>query len=110
MKENYLSKNVPLNSGKKMPVIKVDEKWRIHLTKDLRKAMGLAKRQSMIAKLVGNKIILEKIHSPQTENDPFLWDIEHPAKIKNKKIKKLLKKLGSRKFLEMLEEEQWSGA
>ena len=94
-----------------MPVVKTDEKGRVQLTKEIRKTLNIKPGDRLVVKFADeDKMILEKIQTEKImEKDPFLWSLEHPAKIKNKKIKKLIKKHGFKKLLEIWKEEQWSG-
>lgn len=96
----------------KMPVVKLDRRSRILLTKDLRQALGLQTGDKLVAKPVnGNKIILEKSagSSGQGKEDALDWLLRHPAQIKSEKLQRLLKKEGLKQVLESWKDQLWSG-
>ncbi len=90
-----------------MPIIKTDERTRILIPKNVRKELEIKPKEPLLLNTSGkDTIILKKIKgSGKVRQDPFLWDIEHPAKIKSKRIQKLIRKYGFSKVLEKLEEE-----
>jgi bifunctional DNA-binding transcriptional regulator/antitoxin component of YhaV-PrlF toxin-antitoxin module len=88
-------------------VVKVDDKGRILLSKELRKAAGVKKEDHLVAKPIGSgKIVLEKTTDrAYQKQDPLDWLLSHPAKIRSKRVKIELKK--RRTTRELLEE--WKG-
>jgi len=95
-----------------LAIVKVDNKGRILLSKELRKAGGVEKNDRLIAKpLSKGKILLER--SPKRQkamNDPLEWLLNHPAEISSKNLRDKVKKIhDSRKLLESLKDELWMG-
>ena len=83
-----------------MPVLKTDEKGRIQLPREMRKAWNLKPRQSVFVEIKQNSMVLTKAKRLEPQTDPLLKDIVlNPLKSKVKVTKKLL---------ERLEDEQWS--
>ncbi len=84
-----------------MPIVKMDDRGRIQLPKELRKELRLRARQPLVVRREGEELRLTKAKELDPAKDPLLRDILlHPLKSKVKITKKLLDKL---------EEEQWSG-
>ena len=93
-------------------MVKVDNKGRVLLSKELRRASGVEKNDHLIAKpLSGGKILLEKSsRQPSTENDPLDWLLKNPAEINSKDLKDKIKKArNTRGLIESLKEELWTG-
>lgn len=95
-----------------MSVVKVDDKGRVLLSKEVRKASGIEKNDRLIAKLSGKgKILLEKpSRQHHSKDDPLDWLLSHPAKIHSTKLKDEVKR--GRSTLDLLEnwkEELWTG-
>lgn len=83
-----------------MTVVKIDEKGRIQLPKEVRKVWKLKPRQSLVVEMKQGRISMRKA-AVEPEADPLLRDILiNPGHSKIKVTKGLLEKL---------EEEQWSG-
>ncbi|MHB8565740.1 MAG: AbrB/MazE/SpoVT family DNA-binding domain-containing protein [Nitrososphaerales archaeon] len=95
-----------------MAVVKVDDKGRILLSKELRKAAGVETDDHLIAKpLSEGKILLEKTTQQKyAKLDPLDWLLSHPAKIRSANIKKeVKKKRDTRKLLEEWKQQFWMG-
>jgi len=83
-----------------MPIVKLDEKGRVQLPKELRTEMRLKAHQPLVVRKQGEQILMTRTGSIDPGKDPLLNDIlVHPLHSKVKVTKKLLDKL---------EEEQWS--
>lgn len=83
-----------------MGVLKMDQKGRIHLSKKVRKLLGLKSRQAFIIEVEGNEIRLSKLSKLNEENDKVLRDmIKRPLHLKGVNLTK--------KLLDALEEEVW---
>lgn len=84
-----------------MPIVKMDDRGRIQVPKELRKELRLRAREPLVVRREGEELRLTKAKELDPAKDPLLRDILlHPLKSKVKITKKLLDKL---------EEEQWSG-
>ena len=93
--------------------MKLDEKGRVHLSKDLRKAAGVQPEDHLIAKSLGSgKILLEKAtRRSYPKKDPLDWLLNHPARIRSKRIRAQIKKRNSsRELLEEWKKQFWLGA
>ena len=95
-----------------LTIVKVDNKGRILLSKELRKAGGVEKNDRLVAKPLGKgKILLER--SPRRQkatNDPLDWLLDNPAEISSRDLKDKVKKIhDTRKLLESLKDELWMG-
>ena len=83
-----------------MSIVKVDNKGRVQLPKNLRMEFKLKSGQSLLLRKKGEGVLLSKVTRLDPHTDPLLRDILlHPLKSKVKVTKELLDKL---------EEEQWS--
>lgn len=78
----------------------LDQKGRIMLPKKIRKAIDVKPGQSLSMIIESGEIRMKKIQKLTPETDHLLWDIHHPAHSKVRVTRKLLEKL---------EEDQWSG-
>ena len=93
-----------------MGVVRVDEKGRIHLSKELRKATGVEVEDHLIIKpLSSGRILLEKsTGKAYPKKDTLDWLLSHPAGIRSMRIKTELKKKNStRELLEEWKEQFW---
>ncbi len=83
-----------------MPVLKIDEKGRIQLPREMRRAWRLKPRQPVFVEIKQNAMVLTKAKKLEPRTDPLLKDIvSNPLRSKAKITKKLL---------ERLENERWS--
>lgn len=83
-----------------MAIVRIDDKGRIQLPKQLRTEMRLKAHEPLVARKQGEHILMTRAADLNPANDPLLNDIlVHPLHSKVKVTKKLLEKL---------EEEQWS--
>ena len=78
----------------------VDQKGRVMLPRKVRKEIGIKPGQSLVVTVESSEIRMKKTRKLTPETDRLLWDIHHPAHSKAKVTRRLLEKL---------EEEQWSG-
>jgi len=104
--------HIPPISGTLLAVVKLDEKGRILLSKELRKAVGVEQEDHLIAKPLGSgKILLEKTtRRSYPKKDPLDWLLNHPARIRSKRIKaEIRKKNSSRELLEEWKQHLWLG-
>lgn len=109
MKQNYLSKNVPLIGGTNVPLVKIDNKWRIQLTKETRKILDLKRNDHLLVRPESKgKVVLERVREDVAKDDPIFKFLNNPVKIRSQKIKAEIKRLGWKKFMEKLDEE-WYG-
>lgn len=95
-----------------MSMVKVDNKGRVLLSKELRRASGVEKNDHLLAKsLSKGKILLEKpLRQPSTKNDGLEWLLKHPAEINSKDLKDKIRKIrNTRRLIESLKEELWTG-
>lgn len=95
-----------------MAVVRVDEKGRIHLSKELRKAAGVDAEDHLIIKpLSSGKMLLEKTTRQTSPNkDSLDWLLSHPAKIRSTHIKMEIRKRNStRELLEEWKDQSWIG-
>jgi bifunctional DNA-binding transcriptional regulator/antitoxin component of YhaV-PrlF toxin-antitoxin module len=95
-----------------MAVVKLDEKGRVQLSKELRKAAGVQPEDHLIAKPLGSgKILLEKAtRQAYPKKDPLDWLLNHPAKIRSKRIRaEIEKKNASRELLDEWKKQLWLG-
>lgn len=95
-----------------MALVKVDEKGRVLLSKELRRESGVQKNDRLIAKpLSKGKILLEKAEpQPEANEDPLDWLLTHPGKIRSGVIKREIKKAQStRELIEKWKEQLWMG-
>jgi bifunctional DNA-binding transcriptional regulator/antitoxin component of YhaV-PrlF toxin-antitoxin module len=99
--------------GQFLAVVKVDEKGRVLLSKELRHESGVQKNDHLIAKpLSKGKILLEKpARQPKrNEEDPLNWLLNHSGKIKSAEVKKEVNKSRStRELIEKWKEQLWMG-
>ena len=83
-----------------MTIVKMDEKGRIQLPTQVRKAWKLKPKQAMSVEMEPEAVIVRKVHKLDPHTDPLLRDILiNPGHSKVKVTKSLRKRL---------EEEQWS--
>ncbi len=95
-----------------MAVVRVDEKGRIQLSKQLRKETGVERNDHLIVKsLSRGKILLEKPEKDfKSGNDQLEWLFTHPASIQSSKLKAEIKKMRSTKdLIENWKEQLWMG-
>ncbi|MBI3413387.1 MAG: AbrB/MazE/SpoVT family DNA-binding domain-containing protein [Candidatus Aenigmarchaeota archaeon] len=84
-----------------MAIVKMDEKGRIQVPSGLRAELKLKVRQPLLVTRQGEGIVVKKVSRVEPMQDPLLRDfILRPLKSKVKVTKKLL---------DQMEEEQWSG-
>jgi bifunctional DNA-binding transcriptional regulator/antitoxin component of YhaV-PrlF toxin-antitoxin module len=98
--------------GKFLAVVKVDEKGRVLLSKELRRESGVQKNDHLMAKsLSKGKILLEKpTPQPKANDDPLDWLLTHPGKIRSASVKRAIKKAHStRDLIEKWKEQLWMG-
>lgn len=50
-----------------MPYVKVDKQGRIVLPKDVKRALGIEERSSLVYRMVGGKVVLEKFSAERIE-------------------------------------------
>ena len=79
----------------------IDEKGRVMLPKRLREQIKVKPGQRLVAVVQSDEIRLKRLQKATQETSQLLWDIAHPARSKVKVTRKLLEKL---------EDEQWSGS
>lgn len=88
-----------------MNIVEVDNRGRILIPKEIRRAGSIKPNQQFIIKIVNNNdLLLDKIEKSEKKNfrrDPFMESIENPAHVSPNKLKKI--------DLEKLEDEMWSG-
>ncbi|MFQ5878784.1 MAG: AbrB/MazE/SpoVT family DNA-binding domain-containing protein [Dehalococcoidia bacterium] len=83
-----------------MPAVKMDEKGRIQLPIEVRKAWKLKPRQTLLVEMKQDTVSVRRVKRLDPETDPLLRDILlRPLRSKVKITTALLEKL---------EEEQWS--
>lgn len=90
-----LSSRIPAYSWVKvMPIVKVNEKGRIQLPREVRHKWGLKPKQLLIVEIRKDEISLKKAHVTEPTRDPLLHDIiVRPGHSKVKVASKLLRKL-----------------
>ncbi len=77
-----------------MPVVKMDEKGRIQLPREVRKAWRLKPKQALVIEIRDETVSVKKAGRFNPEEDPLLHDILiNPARSKVKVTKALLRKL-----------------
>jgi bifunctional DNA-binding transcriptional regulator/antitoxin component of YhaV-PrlF toxin-antitoxin module len=84
-----------------LPIVVVDDKGRILLSRELREESGVEKNDHLIAKsLSKGRILLEKpARQPRSRRDPLDWLLSHPAKIRSSNLRNEVKKKGSTREL-----------
>lgn len=94
-----------------MAVLKVDDKGRILLSKELRKESGVEKNDRLLAKsLSKGKILLEKPSRQPEAKDPLDRLFSHPGKIRSASVIKEVKKARStRELIERWKKQLWLG-
>jgi bifunctional DNA-binding transcriptional regulator/antitoxin component of YhaV-PrlF toxin-antitoxin module len=94
-----------------LAVVKVDEKGRVLLSKELRRESGVEKNDRLIAKsLSKGKILLEKPLRQPKANDPLDWLLTHPGKIQSAITREQVRRSGSTKeLIEKWKEQLWMG-
>lgn len=94
-----------------MAVVKVDEKGRILLSKEIRKKTGVERNDRLIARpLSKGKILLEKTLPKSDKDDPLDWLLRHPGKIKSTRVAKQVREASSTsELIEKWKDELWMG-
>jgi bifunctional DNA-binding transcriptional regulator/antitoxin component of YhaV-PrlF toxin-antitoxin module len=95
-----------------LAIVKVDEKGRIQLSKELRKAAGVEIEDHLLIKPLGpGKMLLEKTTSKRyPKKDSMDWLLTHPARIRSKEMKtKISKRNATRELIEEWKQRLWTG-
>lgn len=83
-----------------MPVVRLDEKGRIQIPREVREAWRLKPKQPMLVSVARDSLSVTKLSKPTPETDPLLRDIlKRPLRLKKVKLTKRL--------LDRLEDEVW---
>ncbi|MBI3412742.1 MAG: AbrB/MazE/SpoVT family DNA-binding domain-containing protein [Candidatus Aenigmarchaeota archaeon] len=84
-----------------MPIATIDEKWRVTIPKEARKAMRLAPRTPLKVRLNKGSLVIQPLRRgvDSRERDTLTWLIAHPAKVEPRKLKGL--------NLDRMEDEMW---
>jgi bifunctional DNA-binding transcriptional regulator/antitoxin component of YhaV-PrlF toxin-antitoxin module len=84
-----------------MATVKMDQKWRIRLPKNVRKALKLKTRQALDIEVKEGKVLITRPSPKRSmEMDPALRDmIERPLHSKIKITTELLEKLGEEQMM-----------
>ncbi len=84
-----------------MAISTVDEKWRIVIPKEVRKAVRMHPRTVVDIRTRRNAIVITTLHkgAAQNRNDSLTWLVDHPIRVNRMKLKKI--------DLEKVEEEMW---
>lgn len=79
----------------------IDEKWRLVVPKEIRKAIRISPRTPVNIKLSKDSFIVRPLHRRigTRKGDSLTWLLQHPAHIRLKKLKKI--------DLEKIEEKMW---
>ncbi len=79
----------------------VDEKWRVTIPKEIRKAIHIAPRTPVDVKLVKNAVVIKPVkRRTRSGKDSLDWVISHPASIRPKKLL-------TKEDLDKIEDEMW---
>jgi len=77
-----------------MTVVRLDEKGRIQIPREVREAWSLKPKQPLLVSVVRGSLSVTRLSKPTPENDPLLRDIlVRPLRLKKRLTKKLLDKL-----------------
>lgn len=84
-----------------LSITTIDDKWRVTIPKEARRAMRLSRRVPVTVKLKKHSLVIQSLRKSlrRREKDSLEWLMMHPARADPKRIKKV--------DLEKVEDEMW---
>lgn len=84
-----------------MAISTIDEKWRVVIPKEVRKAVHMHPRTAVDVRMRKNTVVITTLHKgvAQNRNDSLTWLLDHPIRMNPMKLKKI--------DLKKIEEEMW---
>lgn len=77
-----------------MPIVKIDEKGRIRLPREIRKVWHLRPRQPLLVEIRGGVLSVHRARKVEPSHDPLLHDIlRNPGRSRVRLTRKLLLRL-----------------